>query len=157
MTEFSKNFRQNEFMRVIVLLSLFVLCSPRSGAVTEPGSESWKVQRLNARYEDFFRRERDGVSWDKSRQAGAAAVTTERKRWEKNMEQAREDYIKHKKAAPDKTAAEKAWLAEQQQRSEEQEIARRRYVQVENRLTDLKKKAKNISGNREYHLEEFEP
>jgi hypothetical protein len=115
--------------------------------------EDWRLQRFNQRYEDFFARLKREQAFDERREAGAKVAKEQRLEWQNKMLAARNEYIRSRKAPPDMAPAYKQWALDQQRWATEHEIARKRYVEIENQIRDLEKRLKKSLENAEYELD----
>lgn len=121
--------------------------------VAKASEESWRLERMSERYEDFFKRLKDIESYNDHREAGAEEVVKERRAWVQKMETARQDYVNNKKAPPDQTAAHNAWLAEQEKWHKDHETGREQYVEVKNHVELIQRSSKRIPEDVEYDIE----
>lgn len=115
--------------------------------------EDWRVQLHNDRYEDFFKRHKEDEAYDERREAGAAEVTAERERWNKEQELARQSFVKDRKPPLDSTPAYKEWEQEITNWYERLALAEKRYSTVEREIKKLQDSAKKIPENVEYDIE----
>lgn len=115
--------------------------------------EDWRVQRLNARYEDFFARRKRAQEYDERREAGAGEVKTERQKWDQEMKKAREHFIATRPPPPNLDAAYLEWAKQKEKESQEHNQARKQYVDVQNRIEKLEESAKKIPEDLEYNLD----
>jgi chromosome segregation ATPase len=138
-------------MRWILLILVGLAVESAIGA-----EEDWRVQRLNDRYNDFFQRRREEQAYDDHRQAAANEVKKERQQWDKEMAQAREEFIRSKPPPPNLEGAYKEWAAEKAKQEAEYKAARTEYTEIKNRVEKLEQTAKHIPGDVEYDLNNVE-
>ena len=136
-----------EMMKFLVLLLI--------GCPAFASEEDWRVHRLNARYDDFFAREKQEEAYDERREAGAREVTRERQEWDKKMSIARLEFIRSKPPPPDLGPAYREWAAEVKKQNQQYEQSRLRYVETQNYIKKLEAKAKHIPGRLEYDLQDY--
>ncbi len=129
---------------------LLILCLANTAFGLE---EDWRVQLLNERYQDFFNRLKEKEAYDRVREAGAKDLVKERRDWSREMDVARRDYIRNRKAPPDDGPGFREWAAAQKQWLKEHDMARIHYVEIENRIHLLERSAKKIPENVEYDLQ----
>ena len=138
----------------MVLIKSLIVLSIATAASVCGAKDTAEVKRINERYDDFFRhREAQEERWEKRR--GSA---DERKKREeqhaRELEKAREDYVKSKSARPSDEALRLKWEAAQKERASEQEMLRRRYVDQQIDTEQHLKKGRQIPEMKEFDLEE---
>lgn len=113
------------------------------------------IERINKRYDDFFRHQRMEVERTRDRQKDRGQNHRERLAHEAQMERARLAYLKSHRAAPDQEAKMEAEMEKRRkERNAANEAARSCYVQSQLRAEKLLKRGRMIPGNLEYHLED---
>lgn len=119
------------------------------------GSVEEMVERINQRYDDFFRWHRQQEERWKRFEVG----TQERKKMEKEhaekLEHARVAYIKARRERPSDEPLRIKWEKEQKERQEHIEMLRRRYVDQRDTIEKYLKKGRQIPEMKEYDLEGY--
>ena len=139
------------------LILAFALLSAATGRADDPSSLSTEemVKRINARYDDFFRWHRaQEERWERLR-----AGVGERKKMEKEhareMEKAREAYVKARKERPNDEALRLRFETAQKERAAHMEMLRRRYVQQRDTAEQYMLKGRMIPELKEFDLENY--
>jgi hypothetical protein len=127
-----------------------VQCSPEEAQ----GGGPKMVERINQRYDDFYRYRHDLEVRDEERRKGVADVHAKREIHEKEMERALRDYEVHVRPRPDTSKLEAAYLAEQKQRDARLEAARECYVQQKEHALRLESHGRRIPEKLEYDIED---
>jgi hypothetical protein len=113
------------------------------------------IDRINKRYDDFFRYRRQLEERDRAREKGRGDLHKGEQAREKALEKARLAYLKNRRPAPDHEAKYEAeMLRHQKERKDELEAARRCYVESQDKAEKLLKRGRMIPGNAEYDLED---
>lgn len=136
-------------------LTLLILASTWCVAESTPETVQEMVERINRRYDDFFRFHRDMEARNQARLRGR----DERKELERahraELERAREAYVKQRRPKGSDEALRRKWEEEQKARAEELEIYRKRYVEKRDRLEEYRRKGRAIPEMKEYDLEGY--
>lgn len=113
------------------------------------------VERINKRYDDFFRYHRDM----EERLAKLEGGRGERKKAESayyaKIEEARVAYVKNKKPKNSDEALRVRWEQEEKERKEKFELFRRRHVQARDEIERYRLKGRKIPELKEYDLEGY--
>lgn len=138
----------------LILLTLFH--APSFAAECDPNVAGGErvVERINERYDDFFRYHRHLEEREKARDKGRGENKKMLAEHEARMEKARLEYIKNRRPAPDRADLELKAEQERKERNRRLEIARRCYIQQRNQGEALLKRGRMIPGDKEYELEE---
>ncbi len=113
-----------------------------------------EVERINQRYEDFFRYQRQLEEHTREVEAGAPQVKIQQEIREKELERARRQY----RSVPKDYAREEAlrieWEKSQKDRVKQIELARLCEVQQRDAAEQILKKGRKIPELKEFDLEE---
>jgi hypothetical protein len=112
------------------------------------------VERINRRYDDFFRYQEHLEEREHMRNKGRGENRAKLEAHEKKIEQARQEYIKNRRPKPDSSELEAKAEADKKQRSARIEVARRCYLQQRAHAEALLKRGRTIPENKEYELED---
>ena len=143
-------------MRHWLLIALFFHIS--AGAMVCDTAETERahreVERINQRYEDFFRYQRKIEERERELEAGVPEVKALQETREKELERARRAY----RAEPKNYAREEAlrleWEKSQKEREKRIELARLCEVQQRDAAEQILKKGRNVPELKEFDLEE---
>jgi len=144
----------DRFISLIVNLALTFSSLAASAATTVP-MPTKELERINSRYDDFFR-------WIKARDERyerSQIATDDRKKAEKAhaemLEREREKYVKERKAKPDLGPLRLKWEQQVKEQQEQMELLRRRYVEQRDEVEQYLKKGRTIPEMKEYDLEGY--
>lgn len=146
---------------MVLLFAILSLFAHSAEAVKcdakDTGGRKEMVERINRRYDDFFRyrrhlEEREAAR-EKGRNEDRKIAKQER---DKKMEAARLEYIKNRRPKPDSAAAEEQAEEARKQRLKEMEAARLCYVQEKAQAEALLRRGRQIPGNQEFDLDQYE-
>lgn len=139
-----------------IVIFPFVSAALCGAEATSPGEEETQstIERINARYDDFFRRQRELQKRDEQRAQKAGEVKRQRRERQEILEEARASYVKSRKKAVEDPRLEKRWLAQDKEWVERNKMARARYVQKKQAVENIQKRGRRIPGNQEYDLED---
>ncbi|MBX3023062.1 MAG: hypothetical protein KF799_15405 [Bdellovibrionales bacterium] len=112
------------------------------------------VERINERYDDFFRYQRHLEERERARDKGRGENKAMLKEHEAKLEKARLEYIKNRRPPPDRRELEKQAEAADKERKQRMELARRCYVEEQNAAEAVLKRGRKIPGNQEFGLDE---
>lgn len=112
------------------------------------------VERINQRYDDFFRHQAKMEEEAEQREHKSEDVKRIRAEQRKQLEEARREYVKsHHKSGQD-PHWEQEWNEQQKEIVEKQKLFRRRYVQRKQELEQAERHGRLIPENKEYDLED---
>ena len=142
---------------LILVLNLFshpvqaaLQCDPKAG-----GAQGEKmVERINRRYDDFFRYRDSLQAREQERNKGRGENKAFLKAHDARLEQARKEYVKNRRPKPDTSALQAQAEAKFKERRAQIEEARRCYVQQRDHAQALLKKGRQIPGKLEFDLED---
>lgn len=154
---FNKRSAKIKYMvHMLVLLSLFhttpalaIECDAKATA-----SSAKMVERINQRYDDFFRYQRQVEERERSRNKGRGENKIALEKHEKRIEAARQEYVKNRRPKPDRSDLEAKAEQERKERNAKMEVARRCFVQQQSAEESLLKRGRMIPGNQEFDLQE---
>ena len=156
-SRFSKESAKIKMMGLICrFLSLFlaVFLSSNCGAEATEDDLSPMVERINQRYDDFYRRQHQTAAEDQKRELEAAEIKKQRMDHEANLEKQRQEYVKARKKIVEDPRLEKAWLEQQQALAEQNKMAGRRFVQKRNAIDAIERRGRRVPEKKEYDLED---
>lgn len=141
---------------MLLVLSLFssgaralsVRCDDKG---TSGGSQM--VERINQRYDDFFRYHRHLEERQAARDKGRAELKGRHEAREHEMERARLAYVKNRRPAPDTAEMEARYNLKEKQRQIALEAARECYVQQKTHAEQILIRGRMIPANKEYELD----
>lgn len=143
----------DRIMRLFVYIGLLFTISP----VFTPchGEIMTPVERINKRYDDFFRyiRERE-ERFERSQKSNDDRKKIEHARMER-LEKARQKYVMERKARPNLDYLRVQYERELKEHQEKMEMLRRRYVEKRDELDQYLKKGRQIPEMKEYELEGY--
>lgn len=145
-------------MRAICTTLSLCLCLISTSSAQAEDSEVVSpvvIEEMNQRYDDYFAHQRAKDRLDEQRQTSALEVKKQRQEHDARLEAAR---IEHLKMNPRRSEDERLrlqWEAEQAERREEAEMARRRFVRKQDRLEDLRRRGRTVPELKEYDLEGY--
>jgi|GEM_PF-6611168 len=144
---------------VSIAFSFTIPCSAQDTSVPAPTpavSTEQMVKRINDRYDDFFRVLREREEHEQKLQGSATNERKERERAQAlRMEQARQEYVKSRKARPSDEALRLRQEAADKERAANLEMMRRRYVQQRDMAEQYLKKGRQIPELKEFDLENY--
>ena len=123
----------------------------------EEGSEaelSHMVDRINQRYDDFFKRQRELEEKDLRREKERDEIKQVRLDHEIQLELARKEYIKARKVTVIDPALERHWEAEQKAQREQNLMDARCYALRRSKVESFRSRGRRIPENKEYDLED---
>ena len=123
-----------------------------SAAMEEDTQSS--IERINQRYDDFFRRQRELEKRDAERVLKSGEVKRARVAREAMLEEARASYVKSRKKVSENPRLEAEWNEHEKEWVESNKAARSRFVQKKQTVENMQKKGRRIPGNQEYDLED---
>lgn len=112
------------------------------------------VERINQRYDDFFRRQRLLQEIDATREREAELIKLQRQKERQANELARQEYVKSRKKVIPDPRWEREWEEQQKAWIEQIKLAGRRYSQKKQYLEDVESKGRRIPGKIEYQIED---
>lgn len=113
------------------------------------------VERINQRYDDFFRFNRKMEErWDSMR-SGASERRKLVAAHAVKVEEARKQFVQARKARPSDEPLRLKWEQEQKNRLEQIEILRQRFVRKRDTVEQYLKKGRQIPGLKEFGLEDY--
>lgn len=139
-------------------LFVLILISPWSSATCPPESREELekgIDRINRRYDDFFRHRREEEERLQNIEKGAGEVKVEQERRAKKLEQARLEYKRVPKDYAREEALRVEWEKSQEQRKKAIEMARLCDVQQRQQIKDALKKGRQIPELKEFDLEGY--
>ena len=143
------------FCCVFLLVGFTISGWKISAAEKSDLSKSPLIQRLNERYDDFFKHQREQEEWDQRRDVGREKIKEVREAHKEQLERAREEYVQSRRAKPDDKAAYQKWLANEAAWKEKLDVARRKLVEKRNTVEDLRRRGRSIPPLKEYDLEDY--
>lgn len=142
---------------ILIAATITLPCSAEDTvASSSPASVEQMVKRINERYDDFYRyrREQDERDERLKKAASGERRATEKMRAE-NLEKARQQYVKQRKARPSDEALRLRHEAAQKDRNANLEMVRKRYVQQRDTAEQYLKKGRMIPELKEFDLEGY--
>ena len=112
------------------------------------------VERINQRYDDFFRRQVALEEQSRRREREAGEIKLVRKQQAVAHEVARADYVKSRKKTVVDPRLEHEWNEHQQEWKELNQLDRVRYVTKKQVIENMQKRGRRIPGKLEYELED---
>lgn len=142
-------------VHLLIVLGLFHATAPAQECAPEDTGVSGQkmVERINERYDDFFRYQRHQEERDRERNKGRGENKARLAQREKQIEKARQEYVRNRRPPPDRRDLEAQFEAAQKKRVAKNEAARRCYVQQRQKAEQILKRGRLIPGNLEYQLE----
>lgn len=140
-------------LTLITMTNLAEASAPSCGA-KDGADVNRMVERINKRYDDFFRYKQHIEERERSRNVGRGENKARLQAHEKEIERARQLYIKTRRPPPDTREAEKQFEDEYKARLAKIEQARRCYVMERDHAEQFLLKGRKIPENKEYDLEE---
>ena len=147
---------------MVLIKSLIVLIACQLGvaqaaedAALPSHSVEKMVERINQRYDDFFRYHRElEERWQKRRESIGDRKKLEAAQKQK-LEESRLEYVKNRKPRASNEPLRLRWEAEQKERASQVEMLRRRYVQQRDEVERYLKKGRQIPEMKEFDLEGY--
>lgn len=140
---------------VILLIALF-LTLPLCGAETDSDlGQAEMVKRINERYDDFFRHRQAQEERDRKTQGSRDERKKIEKAYAAEMEKARQEYVRSRKARPSDEALRLRHEATEKERAANLEMLRRRYVERRDMAEQYLKKGRQIPELKEFDLEGY--
>jgi hypothetical protein len=146
----------NRICRAFLILGLSL--TTRAFAADEgpscgPGDEEGRAmaERLNQRYDDFFRRQREVEEQERRRESAASEATKLRRQREEELRKAAAEYRRSKPVIDPRL--EEQWNEQDKQWKSRIELARRCLVEKRNAVKALQRKGRTIPEMKEYDLE----
>lgn len=113
------------------------------------------IERINKRYDDFFRYRHEQEARDHARERGRGENKELLERHDKALEKARLAYLKERRTPPDHDKEiEAEMLKGQKERKDKLEAARQCYVQKEAQAEAILKRGRQIPENEEFDIED---
>ena len=137
----------------ILIFPLFILSSKISHA---GGKDTWQLEYLQQRYQDYFIHENMKKRQEEKRLRGAKKQRQYRRELEEKGEMARQEFIKKRnqqKKSINWEKLEKEYLKQEEQRETKRNVLRKKYAQKQKRLRRIKKEVKKIPEEKEVGLE----
>ncbi len=124
---------------------------------TQPMSEFVKemVERINQRYDDFFRYHREMEERMARFEVGRGERKAAEKRYYDELERARVEYVKNKKAKDSTEHLRVQWEREEKERREKMEMFRQRHVRARDEIERHLLRGRKIPELKEYDLEGY--
>lgn len=139
---------------LILVFAVFLAAAGRADGAGSMSTEEM-VKRINARYDDFFRWHRaQEERWERLR-AGVGERKKAEKEHAREIEKAREAYVKARKERPSDEALRLRFEAAQKERAAHMEMLRRRYVQQRDTAEQYMLKGRTIPELKEFDLENY--
>jgi hypothetical protein len=139
----------------LVLCILVSLLRPlQCGAEATDSDERAMVERINERYDDFFRRQSELDELNAKREREAQEIKKVRSEHEKEVEEARRLYVLSRRKAVEDPRLEQQWEEQQKQAKQEMDQDRRRYVKEKKTVEDIVRRGRHIDENKEYDIED---
>jgi hypothetical protein len=113
------------------------------------------VERINERYDDFFRARKSREEREKRREAAKINVRERRLARQHKLELARREFVKNRHPKPDDSHRQAWFDAQLKERERKMEARRRCYVQNKNEAEQILKRGRAIPGLLEYDLEDY--
>jgi hypothetical protein len=113
------------------------------------------VERINKRYDDFFRYHREMEERMEKLEAGRGERKKAEAAYYAKIEEARVQYVKNKKPKNSDEALRIRWEQEEKERKEKFELFRKRHVQARDEIERYRLKGRQIPELQEYDLEGY--
>lgn len=139
-------------MALLTLVFLPGLAWANCGA---DGSINTNIDRINSRYDDFFRHRRDQEERDARSQVGVEEVLAAREAREKRLEEARATYSRVPKDEAREEALRVEWEKGQKQRQLQMAQAANCEVDRRSAAEEVLKRGRKIPEMKEYELEDY--
>lgn len=138
---------------------LVVILLPLGAGAADCGSEDTAetramVERINQRYDDFFRRQRELDETDQRRERDSQEIKATRLDHSRQVELTRQEYVKNRKITVVDPRLERDWLAEDKAWKDQIKNSRRCYAERKRALEAIERRGRRIPGNLEFGLEE---
>jgi len=111
------------------------------------------VDRINQRYDDFFRVQREREEREEQREAARGDIRKAERERQARLEEARQEYIRNRRPKPDTRAAELEWEQQQKEKAKVNEASRHCYVQNRAKGEAILKRGRAIPGMKEFDIE----
>jgi biopolymer transport protein ExbB/TolQ len=137
---------------------LFALLFSLTVSWADTGSEvshAEMVKRINERYDDFFIHRQAQEEREQKTQGSRDERRKREKAHAEEMEKARKDYVRSRKARPSDEALRLRHEAAEKERAANLEMLRRRYVQRRDVAEQYLKKGRKIPELKEFDLEGY--
>jgi hypothetical protein len=135
-------------------LMLSLLIPHHCGAEATDDDQSPMVERINQRYDDFFRRQRAMEEEERQRDKKANEIKRVREEHEKRIEEARREYVKSRRKVVEDPRLEQQWLEHEKDVKQQNDQFRKRYVKRRDAVEAIRRKGRRIPEMKEYDLEE---
>ena len=113
------------------------------------------VERINQRYDDFYRYHRELEERNSLLEQGRGDRKATEKAYYDKLERAREDYVQTKKPRQSLEPLRAGWEQQEKERREKQEMNRQRHVHSRDELEKYLIKGRKIPELKEYGLEDY--
>ena len=142
-----------DMVRFLLCLTLFPTVV--ANAEPKPLDDKRAIERINRRYDDFFRYQEHLEARDKARDHARSDLRHADRERAARLERARLAYVQTRRAHPNHDAElEAAQLREKKRRDHEIEAARENFVRQQTRLDSAMSRGRTIPGNKEFGLDE---
>lgn len=129
--------------------------TPVCGDETSHAEEKRRVERLNERYDDFYKRRSEMEANEELRERNADEIKKLRAQYAEGHEKARQEFVKNRKPKEkEDPRLEQEWLEQEQARKEMNKMARNCFVRSKEDLKAIEKKGRRIPEMKEYDLDE---
>ncbi|MGE0527416.1 MAG: hypothetical protein AB7G93_13535 [Bdellovibrionales bacterium] len=114
------------------------------------------VERINRRYDDFFRLEHEREEREAEIRQHAHDVKKARQKRAERLERAREEYVKNRPPREEESEIlRKRWEAEEKDRRQRLELARDCYIKNQEEAQEILNRGRRIPELREYNLQDY--
>lgn len=131
-------------------LTFLLFLAPAAQAADEEFRDM--LRELNARYEDFFLRQKENEQWLREMRKGVGEHKAREAAEKKAYEQARLEQIRQRKAEPDTTPLLRQHEAEEKALAKQMEVERKIFVQRREQLRAIETGARRIPPEDELEL-----
>lgn len=124
------------------------------GDETSAKEEKRMVERINDRYDDFFKRQHEIEAKQEMREKDSGDIKKFRAQQKETNEQARQEFVKNRKPRVVDPKLEEHWLEQDKAWKEQNKVARNCYVRSKEAVKNVEKKGRRIPEMKEYGLDE---
>lgn len=140
---------------VASLFLIFSLPLHASECVQNDTDAKRTVERINERYDDFFRVQRARRERESRMESSKENLREKRLARERELELARREFIKNRRPKPDDTHLQVQFEAQLKERERKREGLRECYVKNRNAAEQILKRGRSIPGLVEFGLEDY--
>lgn len=140
---------------VLILSLLSGISAGASQCEVDNADAKRTVERINERYDDFFRVQKAREEREKRMESSKENLREKRLARERELEIARLEFVKNRRPKPDDSHLQAQFEAQMKARNQKIEAMRQCYVRNKNAAEQILKRGRAIPGLIEYDLEDY--